>query len=263
VLKSDELSSASLQGYGIRILSGTSEILNRIEKLHEGLTTAVELPQPDDPSAARTTLTFERPGPDLVGQRGSYDSYLAQVLSQHGINAGSVLNNAAQDNYTSGLDRALANADVQNVIKINQNAYARIERDAFEILKVWLDQTGGPKFSPDATLDIIYPRPQILISDKETLENIKLLLDLGLLQKHQALMKLNPNLKEDDAKAQIKEIEGEKKESAKNFLMPKMNGGDNGNLGDSTDNNRPNGSRGENPGESKDSSNRGGRPTLS
>jgi len=222
VLKSDELSAASLQGYGVRILSGTSEILNNIQKLHEGLTTAIELPQPDDPTQARTELRFERPGPDLEGQRGSYDSYLSQVLSQHGINAGAVLNNQ-NDNYKSGLDRVIANADVQGIIKQNQNYYARVEQKSFEIVKTWTNLYGDIKFSQESDLQIIYPRPQVLISDKETLENIKMLLELGLIQKHEALMKLNPNLKEEDAIAKVKEIDSEKNEKAKAFLNNGMN----------------------------------------
>jgi len=248
VLKSDELSSAALQGYGIRIISGTSEMLNSIQKMHEGLTTAIELPQPDDPSQARTELKFERPGPDLSGMRGSFDSYLSQVLSQHGINSAAVLNNQ-NDQYKSGLDRIIANADVQGIIKQNQNYYSRVEQKAFDIVKVWTNLYGDIKFSQDAEMQIIYPRPQVLISDKETLDNIKMLLELGLIQKHEALMKLNPNLKEDEAISKIEEIESEKEKKAQKFLTPLMNnkppvplpeeGKENGNIENPENGNRP------------------------
>jgi hypothetical protein len=235
VLKTDELSAASLQGYGIRILSGTSEMLNNIQRLSEGLTTAVELPQPEDPSQPKTELKFERPGPDLVGQRGSYDSYLIQVLSQHGINGGSIIDYKA-DNYNSGLDRLIANADVQNVIKKNQGGYARVEKYVFEIIEHWLKITGGQQFAEDSDLNIVYPRPQVLVSDKEMIENLKALIDLGLIEKHRALMQINPSLTEDEAKEQIAEIEAEKAARMGSFNIqtknPAQKNGDMGDMGD-------------------------------
>jgi hypothetical protein len=75
-----------------------------------------------------------------------------------------------------------------------------------------------------------------------------MLLDMGLIQKHEALMKLNPNLKEEDAIAKVKEIDAEKEKKAKEFLnsMPTNNGTGqpigakpNGNFGQPKDGNKP------------------------
>lgn len=218
VLNSDLLSAASLQGYGIRTLSGTPEMLNSIQKMHEGLTTAAKLPQPEDPGQPPTKLEFVNPSPDLQGQRETYASYLAGVLSQHGLNGESILRDGG-GSFSSGLERAIANSDVSNIISMNQNDYSNVEKVAYQVVKRWSQIVDiGMKFSEESELEIHFPRPQILISDNETLQNIKLRLELGLLQKHEALMILNPNLDEGAAKDKIAEIKEEKMEAQQEML---------------------------------------------
>jgi len=216
VLTTDLISAASLQGYGIRILSGSNEILNNIQKLHEGLTTAVTLPQPDSPDQARTTLTFEKPSPDLSGQRDTYDYYLYQVLSQHGINPASSVSGQGEK-YTSGLDRIIASADVYNIVSKNQKTYTNLEKRVFDIVASWSDLTGAIKFNPDSELNIFYPRPQVLISDKETLENLKLRMELNAIEPWEVLVHLNPNLTEDEAKEKLAAIKSTQDKSVQSF----------------------------------------------
>ena len=218
VLKSDELSAASMQGYGIRVLSGPKGILAGTQNLHEGLTTAVILEQDETPGMPPTTLDFVNPSPDLQGQRDTYTSYLAGVLGQHGINAGELVKGGSES-FTSGLDRALSEADVQNIIAQNQNDYTKVEKDAFDIVKQWSSLIDiGVKFTEDSELQIHFPRPKILISDKETLDNIKLRLDMGLIDKVEALRILNPNLTEEEASKKIDDIEETKKENQQEFM---------------------------------------------
>jgi hypothetical protein len=235
VLNSDLLSAASLQGYGIRTISATQDILNSMQVLHEGLTTAVELPQSEDTNMPETKLDFVNPSPDLAGQKDTYLAYLTQVLSQHGINAGSIVTGGTES-FSSGLDRALANADVQNVVKNNQVGYADVEKAVFEIIKVWQKEIVKEMvFGEDEHLEIFYPRPQVLISDKETLENIEKRMSLGLLKKHRALMMLNPNLSEEQALEEVQSTEQERAARASMFL-----GGGNGNQQDAENGDRPN-----------------------
>jgi hypothetical protein len=209
ILKSDELSAASLQGYGIRVISATSEILNQMEELHEGLTTAIELVQPDDTTLPRTELDFKRPGPDLTGQRESYDSYLMQVLGQHGINGTSAISGEIQE-HSSGLDRMLANSDVQKIIKKNQTIFSNVEKQCFEIIKKHTMFIREFSFNEQSKLSITYEKPKMLLSDSEKLANLEKRLNLGLIKKHQALMEINPNLSEVDAIKELDEIEQEK-----------------------------------------------------
>ena len=234
VLNSDLLSAASLQGYGIRTISATQDILNSMQVLHEGLTTAVELPQSEDTSLPETKLDFVSPSPDLAGQRETYLAYLTQVLSQHGINAGSIVTGGTES-FSSGLDRAIANADVQNVVRQNQIGYADIEKEVFEIIKVWQREiVRDIVFAEDDVLSIYYPRPQVLISDKETLENIDKRMSMGLLRKHEALMMLNPNLNEEQAIEKVQTIEEEKMNRASMFF-----GGNDGNQSRPANGDRP------------------------
>jgi len=226
ILNSDLLSAASIQGYGIRTISGTPEMLAKIEKLHEGLTTAAKIPQSTNPGDPETKLEFVNPSPDLAGQRETYASYLSGVLSQHGINSASVLKDGGQS-FTSGLDRALANSDVTNIIQQNQNDFSGVEKRAFEIVKLWAQVHDlGVKFSEDSELQIHFPRPKILISDRETLENIQLRLDMGLIDKVEALMILNPNLTEEEARDKIESIKDEKLAAQQTFMGNMQAGAD-------------------------------------
>ena len=218
VLNSDLLSAASLQGYGIRVLSGTKGALASTQKLHEVLTTAVKLEQDETPGMPETKLEFVNPNPDLTGQRETYTSYLSGVLSQHGINTGELLESGSQS-FTSGLDRALSEADVQNIIAQNQNDYTKVEKDAFQIVKQWSSIVDiGTKFTEDSELQVHFPRPKILISDKETLDNIKLRLEMGLIDKVEALRILNPNLSEEEARDKVDGIEEDKKKNQQAFM---------------------------------------------
>ncbi len=223
VMKSDVLSAATLQGYGIRTLSGTAEILANTQILHEGLTTASKLVQPDEPGAPETKLEFVNPGPDLAGQMEVYNSYLREVLSQAGIE-GTTGMRGSEDRFNSGFERVIANADTQEIIQSNQNDFSQVEKNVFEIIKVWQDVVLKEiKFSADSELEIHYPRPQVLISDKETLENIDKRLTMGLIDKAEALMLLNPNLTREQAEEKSDEIEQKKMERAAAFgLMPGM-----------------------------------------
>ena len=218
VMKSDVLSAATLQGYGIRTISGTAEILANTQVMHEGLTTYSSLVQPDEPGAPETKLDFINPGPDLQGQMEVYNSYLREVLSQAGIEGTTGMRDGSQEGFNSGFERVIANADTQEIIQSNQNDYAQVEKDVFDIIKVWEDVVLKEiKFSADSELEIHYPRPQVLISDAETLSNIEKRLDMGLIDKAEALMLLNPNLTREQAEDKADEIEEAKMERAAAF----------------------------------------------
>ena len=189
-------------------------MLSSIQKVNTGLTTSVKIPQPDLEGSPPTTFEYKSPNPDLSGQMEVYSNYLSAILSQAGINAATILKDGAQS-FTSGLDRAIANADVTSIIAQNQNDYISVEKQAFEIVKAWSKVIDlKVKFSEKSELQILFPKPKILISDKETLENIKLRMDLGLITKVEALRIIDPNLTEEEAKDRLDEIKEERAENA-------------------------------------------------
>lgn len=222
LLWSELLTAANIQGVGQFILKYPEKFQGSLDKLSYGLTTALELPQSSNPDDAATDATYINPSPDLAGQMESYMAYLKQILSQHGINSTQAIS-GDMSSFSSGLERMIAMADVQDLRMQNQNLYSSLEKEVFEIVKAW-DQneaiaTGrGRLFDDDDTLQVYYPKPKVMISDAETLANIEKRLDLGLMEKHEALMLLDPNLSEEEAKEKLARIDETRNENVEGFL---------------------------------------------
>ena len=105
----------------------------------------------------------------------------------------------------------LSEANVQSLIRLNQEVYLDVENDIFTIMNAWFDNViGANPFSNDEDLIVIYPKPKILITDRETLENIQKRLDMGLIQRFEALQILDPNMTEEAARDKLDRIEEEK-----------------------------------------------------
>jgi hypothetical protein len=222
LLMSELLTSANLQGTGTFILKYPSKMQGSIDNISYGLTTAIELPQDENPTSPRTEAEFINPNPDLAGQKESYMSYLRKVLSQHGITTSQGIDQSSE-NFSSGIERMIASADLQDIRNSNNLLFSMLEKDVFEIVKAW-DAAGAEGlgqarlFQDDDDLQVYFPKPKVMISDRETLDNIKLRLELGLIQKHKALMILDPNLDEDEARALLEEINNEKMDNISGFL---------------------------------------------
>jgi hypothetical protein len=91
--------------------------------------------------------------------------------------------------------------------------YVETEKQMFEIIKLWEKYIGVSIFEEKDELSVTFKKPKVLISDKETLDNIKMMMDMGLMKKHRALMELDPNLSEKDAIKEIEDIDNEKQEN--------------------------------------------------
>jgi hypothetical protein len=73
-------------------------------------------------------------------------------------------------------------------------------------------------FTEDDILEVTFPKPKLMVSDSETLANIEKRLNLGLMQRYEALMMIDPNLSEDQAKEKLMEIDGERMNSMRAVL---------------------------------------------
>jgi len=207
ILNSDLLSASALQGYAQLVITMPDDM--SIETMHSGMTTAMTLPivqgadsQPD--------AKYINPNPDLSGMKDTVENYARQVLSEHGIE---VQSSDGKSSFNSGLERLLANADVSDQVSSNQSTYVKVEQEVVDILKAYgsLKDTGEE-------LKVIFPKAKIMISDKETLENIEKRLDLGLITKAEALMIIDPNLTKEQAEEKLDLIKEEKEENLNSFV---------------------------------------------
>ena len=95
----------------------------------------------------------------------------------------------------------------------------------FEIIKAWDRFNRTNQFAEDDELQIIFPKAKVLVSDEQTLKNIQLMLDLGLIEEWEKFIKMDPNLSEQEAKEKLERINTQKEEQAMKLL-----GGAGGNL---------------------------------
>lgn len=215
---SELLTSANIQGSGQLIVKYPEEMQGKIDNLTHGLTSAIELPQSSTPNAAPTDATYISPSPDLNGQKDSYLSYLKLVLSENGIASSQGLDGGVEQ-FSSGLERLIAQADVQSIIQENQNTYyVHLEKHLFKILKAWEVANQKNRFADNDYLIVKFEKPKVMISDSEILTNIEKMFQLGIIEKWEMLQKIDPNLTDDEARDKLARIELERNERARGFL---------------------------------------------
>lgn len=213
-LWSELLTAANIQGTSIMTFEYPAELQGKMDKMTTGLTSAVELPQLQDKPP--TKVNFISPSPDLGGQKESYMQYMQMVLAEHGITSSQGLD--GMESFSSGLERMIAQADVQQIIDKHQQMYSKVEDGIFEILKRWEAFLGPSVFAEEDQLTVIFTKPRVMISDAETLANIEKRLSLGLIQKWEALAILDPNLGEDEAKEKLEVINEERSANTRGFF---------------------------------------------
>ena len=202
---SEYLTAANIQGTGQLVFKFPIKFENMFKKITTGLLSAIKLPQSENPDDAKTEVDYINPSPDLSGMNDATTSYVKQVLNEHGIKNTSAVGSEGQD-FSSGLQMAIANSSVQDIIEANQNLYVDVERQMFDIIKAWEDFRGNSVFKEDDELNVVFKKPKVMISDAEVLANIEKRLSLGLLEKWEALRILDPNLTQDDAKKKVDEM---------------------------------------------------------
>lgn len=218
VFYSDMLTSATMQGFGQAVLKYPEGA--EIKEIEIGYMNAVKLPQSQVPDAPPTDFTYVNASPDLAGQQKVYLTYLKQVLAEHGITGAQSID-GENEKFTSGLDRLIANADVQWLIQDNQEQYLDVENEVFDIVKMYEAMNGNFEFQDFEEIKVIYQKPTVQISDSEKLNNIKMLLDMNLKSRAQALMILDPNLSEQQSEEMIAKLDQGKRDMFQLFSLPK------------------------------------------
>ncbi len=219
VLNSDVLTASALQGFGQLVLKYPEG--SKLSPKHTGFTTAIELPQKADPDAPATTAEYINPNPDLEGMRQVVMDYAESIMGDHGLQNFSLAGSAK--NFTSGFDRALSMADVTEVRECNIQVYEKAEQEIFEIIKAYDKLNKTRLFNENDKLSVIYAKPEILLSEQEKLANVEKKLELGIIQKFEAIMFLT-GMSEDEAKQKLEDIKKERMDSLTAFRPRLVNG---------------------------------------
>ena len=197
------------------VFSYDSELQGQFENLSFGITSAIELPQPKPGEGAATDFSYESPGADLGNMKDVTNDLLKKILFEH---LGSGVQTIGTDSsFSSGIERMIANVDVMDKVEKNQSQYSKIEKRIFDILKRWELLLSRNSFKEESELTVVFKKPKVLISDSEILANIKMRMDMGLMTKVQALMVIDPNMSEEEARDLLEEIDEEKMNRAQSF----------------------------------------------
>jgi hypothetical protein len=197
----------------------------KLRQLHVGMHTAINLPQSRKDTDKPTEADYISPSPDLAGQLEvlKFSLLLLQILDDEGITSSNAITGGVNE-VKSGFDRLLKEADVNNIITSNQELYADcLEADLYLCLKAYEDALNQATLQSDK-IQIYFPKKQVLISDKETLENLRIRDELGLLLSYEKHQIINPNLSDEEARQREEAIAEEK--AGKVARMQALIGGD-------------------------------------
>ena len=182
----------------------------KIDWIVSGLMTAMRLEQEINPDMPKTEADYISPSPNLEGHKESILTYMMMILDEHGMNSNQVTKSG--EKFTSGFDRLIANADVQDIIEDNQDVYTRVENGTYKIIRAMNDRDGNFTFKSDK-LSVKFARPKILTSDSEKLDNLKKKKDLGLWEEWELIIEADPNLTEEEARAKSEKLKLSKQEN--------------------------------------------------
>jgi len=168
----------------------------KIDWIVSGLMTAMKLEQETKDGAPPSTAEYISPSPNLDGHKESILTYMMMILDEHGMTANTI---KGGEKFSSGFDRALAGADVSDIIENNQDVFTRIEGEIYEIVQGMNLRDGNFTFK-SKKLVVKFARPKILSSDSEKLDNLAKKKALGLWEEWQLLQDVDPNLTEEEAK---------------------------------------------------------------
>ena len=208
---SDLKTAAATQGHGQLVIESPEG--KKQKSYHMGMHTAINLPQSRKEGVPPTKAYYINANPDLPGQLDVLKFDLSGILDSQGITSSSVIQGGVDD-VKSGFDRLLKEADVQDIVEYNQTLYSsKLEPAIYNILRAYDSALNLAKFtSPKIT--VTFEKPKVLISDKETLDNIEKREELGLLLPWEKHILINPNLSEEEAKKKEEEIQAYKREQA-------------------------------------------------
>jgi hypothetical protein len=214
-LMSVYLTSANMQ---VGVLKISRPEKQKINISSHSLYTAIEAPQSSRPEDKPTDVSFISPNPNMTGHKEAIATYLSTILDEHGISGSQVLSGGVES-FSSGFDRLLSQSDVQGIIEDNQEVYSEVEHEIYEIVAAQLS-TQGMNVLPYDALRIVYRKPKVMISDKEKLDNLKTMKELGLWPDYELVQMYDPNLSEEDAKNKLLAIQQSKVDLATMFTDP-------------------------------------------
>lgn len=187
-----------MQGFAQAYLKAPQELMPTSVTI--GPTKLLKLITDPDAPNGDVEFGFASPSSDLGGAKDYTDSLLSQFLSSMGLDPSSITSNDTNQQYQSGTDRLLAMIENFDATRTDFSRYEYSEKKIFKVIAEWVNALAGskdlmeeykmPKISDKASVSVEFNRPEAVKSDGDKIEEIERMIDLGLIDKTEAAMRL-------------------------------------------------------------------------
>lgn len=161
---------------------------------------------------------FANPDPDLQGSIQYNEMLLSTFLSSRGISPKMITTKGESEKYNSGFDRLLAMIDQFEATKEDFTTYETVEKKIYNLFKAWhnayrgtdqLDPAYQTEELPESSqVSVKFNEPQLVQSEQEKLESVRVKRELGLMSRKEAIMELR-NIDEKTAEEIMRQIDSE------------------------------------------------------
>lgn len=213
---SDVANVVRMQGHGQAVFTGPEGVIP--ESLQLGPNTVIRLPiDPNNPQAS-SDFKFVTANADIQGSLEFLKANLSMFLSTRGIDPKTINAQGNSESFASGIERLLSMIEKFEASKSDMDSYRKAEMQSFEIIKAYLNTYAGSDLLDEkmqvgiipenAFMTVDFQEPQMIKSEKETLDIIQQKREMGLISRIKAYMDLH-GVDEATAMKEISEIDGE------------------------------------------------------
>jgi hypothetical protein len=209
---SDLAHVVKMQGWSVAYLKATANLMPT--EITIGPNRIIRLPiDPNNPVTPE--FGFASPNADLQGSISFIEMLLANFITSKGMDSKVISSKLQSTTYSSGVERLLATLDLFEATRSQMNLFMWVETELFDLIKKWSNIMLGtqaqvlPFIIPDeATVDVDYFKPEMIMSETEKLTLITSKMEAGLMSRSEALMELR-DLDIEEAKEKLIEIDSE------------------------------------------------------
>ena len=215
---------AVTQGYGQFYMMGKN--LPRNIKIGPSKSLLMEY----DEGEPKPEIGFASSTPQLDSLRMLVESYIALLLTTNTLSTSSVSSSLQQSNSAvSGVALMIDKAESMEDVEDQRQIFRDKEPEMWDIINRWIniygdqlvDDLKGLQLPNDFELLLKFIDPQVVMSEQEKLQNLKIRKELGLDSMIDLLMKDNPDISKEQAEEKFKMILEEKIQNQMS-AMPEM-----------------------------------------
>lgn len=219
----DLMTIAKHQGFGHLLITGEE----KPAKMLLGPNHATYMKS--SPNGPAPTMEYVNASPPLAEYKELLTELLGLLLTTNNMEPGAIGGNGTAKTFTSGFHALISMADSLEAIESDKPLMEKMEQETWAVIAAWhnwmfdtqqlADEEAKAlgKFSNEFQVSVSFADVKPLESEDERIARVKSLLDLGLLTKLDAIMKLHPGMTQEQAQAKLDEIKAEKESNMAAF----------------------------------------------